>query len=156
MMLRTLTLIIASVLAVQIVANCPRWSLRDLVRMSPIILEATVVSHSGLDIVGSSHFHVTFKVRKVWKQQSDKPYVEPYVKLNFNQGSCPHKMPRQQLGKIRHFLLFVKDNHQLMGHEAIVSPLRRTRRAKKALKRALCQELHQYCQQPKQQLKGEI
>ena len=58
-----------------------------------------------------------------------------------------HNRQHQQRHK---FLLFAK-NSRLFGFEPIVSPLKRTRRSKHALTRALCSSnLSQYCHKGKQ------
>ena len=57
------------------------------------------------------------------------------------------KLQQQRHSK---FLLFAK-NSRLFGFEPIVSPLKRTRRSKQALTRALCSSNQsQYCQKGKQ------
>jgi hypothetical protein len=46
--------------------KCPQWSLKELVQISPLIVEATVVSHGDID-PKTDTFQVTFKVKKVYK-----------------------------------------------------------------------------------------
>ena len=48
------------------VPKCPQWSLRELVQISPLIVEASVVSHGDID-PKTDTFQVTFKVKKVFK-----------------------------------------------------------------------------------------
>ena len=46
--------------------KCPQWSLKELVQISPLIVEASVVSHGDID-PKTDTFQVTFKVKKVYK-----------------------------------------------------------------------------------------
>ena len=46
--------------------KCPQWSLKELVLISPLIVEASVVSHGDID-PKTDTFQVTFKVKKVYK-----------------------------------------------------------------------------------------
>ena len=46
--------------------KCPQWSLKELVQISPLIVEASVVSHGDVD-PKTDTFQVTFKVKKVFK-----------------------------------------------------------------------------------------
>ena len=48
------------------VPKCPQWSLKELVQISPLIVEASVVSHGDID-PKTDTFQVTFKVKKVYK-----------------------------------------------------------------------------------------
>ena len=48
------------------VPKCPQWSLKELVQISPLIAEASVVSHGDVD-PKTDTFQVTFKVKKVFK-----------------------------------------------------------------------------------------
>ena len=54
------------VLAHQQVPKCPQWSLRELVQISPLIVEASVISHGDVD-PKTDTFQVTFKIKKVFK-----------------------------------------------------------------------------------------
>ena len=46
--------------------KCPQWSLKELVQISPLIVEASVVSYGDID-PKTDTFQVTFKVKKVYK-----------------------------------------------------------------------------------------
>ena len=134
--------------------NCPQWTLSDLAQISPIIVDATLVSHSEQV---DNFFEATFKVNKAYKGQFPK---NSYIRLTFaNSNSVPSvECPKTLQGfdskhkqiKRRHrrYLIFAK-NSLLFGLEPLVSPLRRTRRSKNELQKALCSYKKQYCHQGK-------
>jgi hypothetical protein len=127
-----------------------KWTLHQLTEISPLIVEATVVSYGELDPV-INKFHVTFQVKKVFKNDPSTSHYTSYIRLAFSgSSSAPDYsnnncslavMPTfdgisSTVGHNRKFVLFVRPkNNQL---EPVVAPLRRNRRSLKALKRALC------------------
>ena len=158
--------------------KCPEWTLKELVQISPLIVEAMVVASGDFD-PRTKKFPVTFKVKKIYKGHSQKylrmqfwhpEWATEMVPTNapFLTPECPktlsgfwaqnysdsfevnrrnpldHKKYRKFQQKYR-FLVFAK-NSRLFGFEPIVSPLRRTKRARLALNKALCLHQSQYCQ----------
>lgn len=119
---------------------CPKWSLTELVGISPLIIEAKLRSHSGN--LNSTELEANFQVRKVHKNLSD--FQWKFLRLTFsNQNElCPKKLIDLQVnGK---FIIFAKHS-RLFGFEPIVSPLKKTRRAHRELYAALCLHQSQYC-----------
>ena len=86
----------------------------------------------------------TLQVRKVYKSSPDK--VQPYFRMRFSNSSC--HSAGNWFNFNHKFLVFAK-NSRLFGFEPLVSPLRRTKRAKKELLRALCSTQSQYCHKGK-------
>ena len=56
---------ILPILPLPLIQKCPQWTLTDLVRISPIIVDGTVISHGQNRQDGQ--FEVTFKVNTVYK-----------------------------------------------------------------------------------------
>ena len=127
---------------------CPKWSLTELVGISPLIIEAKLRSHSGN--LNSTELEANFQVRKVHKNLSD--FQWKFLRLTFsNQNElCPKKLIDLQVnGK---FIIFAKHS-RLFGFEPIVSPLKKTRRAHRELYAALCLHQSQYCHRGKSKIK---
>ena len=148
---------ILPILPLPLIQKCPQWTLTDLVRISPIIVDGTVISHGQNRQDGQ--FEVTFKVNTVYKGDLKRhSYVRLTLASSKNSSSikvestnnvkveCPKTLTGfHHRKKQRKFLIFAKDS-RLFGLEALVSPLKRNRRAKLALKKALClYKPHYYC-----------
>lgn len=139
--------------------KCPSWNLSQLVSISPLIVEASVLAHGQID--GADKIQVTFKVKKSLKNTVEEI---KYIRMTFalsnhsNHELCPvtimsgffqdHHRRHNRRKRRKKFYIFAK-NSRLFGFEPIVSPLRRTKRAKQALNRALCAYQSQYCHQSK-------
>jgi len=137
--------------------KCPQWTLNDLVQISPIVVEGTVVSN-GQNSPINGKFEVTFKVNTVYKGDLNK-YT--FVRLTLdsftssttttknstttsNKVECPKVLKGFKHRKKRKYLIFAKDS-RLFGLEVLAAPLKRTKRSKLALHRALCSYKTKYC-----------
>ena len=155
-------LILLMLLGPILAQKCPQWNLKELVSISPLILEASLVSHG--QISNQNQLSVTFKVRKVVKNSENGKFSQKYLRMTFEglskKGLNTQRSPRSDecqktlpaLYSKQKYLIFAK-NSRLFGFEPIVSPLRKSRRAKMALEKALCSNQHsQYCHKGNMQL----
>ena len=128
---------------------CPKWTLTELVGISPLIIEAKLRSHSGSDLNSTSQLEANFQVRKVHKSSQIGDFQWKFLRLTFNSDeddNCPpKKLDLKVNGK---FIIFAKHS-RLFGFEPIVSPLKKTRRANRELTAALCLHQSQYCHRGK-------
>lgn len=152
-------LILLMLLGPILAQKCPSWSLSQLVSISPLIVEASVLAHGQIDSA-SDRVQVTFKVKKSMKNV-DKIKIK-YIRMTFALSNHSNELchpvtlapgflqdhQHRRRRKRRKFLIFAK-NSRLFGFEPIVSPLRRSKRAKQALQRALCAYQSQYCHKSK-------
>ena len=100
------------------ISKCPQWTLNDLVQISPIIVEGTVVSNGQISPINGK-FQVTFKVNTVYKGDLNK-YT--YVRLTLdsfssttaknstttNKVECPKVLKGFKHRKKRKYLIFAK------------------------------------------------
>ena len=103
------------------IIKCPQWTLNDLVQISPIIVEGTVVSN-GQNSPIDGKFEVTFKVNTVYKGDLNK-YT--FVRLTLdsftsstttsknstttsNKVECPKVLKGFKHRKKRKYLIFAK------------------------------------------------
>ena len=135
---------------------CPKWSLTELVGISPLIIEAKLRSHSGSDLNSTSQLEANFQVRKVHKSSQNGEFQWKFLRLTFNSDqddNCPpKKLDLKVNGK---FIIFAKHS-RLFGFEPIVSPLKKTRRANRELTAALCLHQSQYCHRGKNFLNSDF
>ena len=97
--------------------KCPQWTLNDLVQISPIIVEGTVVSN-GQNSPIDGKFEVTFKVNTVYKGDLNKySYVRltldsfsrtTTTKNSTNKVECPKVLKGFKHRKKRKYLIFAK------------------------------------------------
>ena len=99
------------------IIKCPQWTLNDLVQISPIIVEGTVVSN-GQNSPIDGKFEVTFKVNTVYKGDLNKySYVRltldsfsrtTTTKNSTNKVECPKVLKGFKHRKKRKYLIFAK------------------------------------------------
>ena len=123
---------------------CPKWSLGQLVGISPMIIEGRLRSHSDRN---STQLEANFQVKTVFKSDFEDFSKLKFLRLTFNsEESCPKKLKSVKNGG--KFIIFAKHS-RMFGFEPIVSPLKKTRRATKELYSALCSHQSQYCHKGK-------